>query len=149
MILAGDIGGTKTVIACYDQSDGNLRQLHVATFKSADYPSLEAILTAYLRDSPGVAPQAGCFGAPGAVIDGKCRTTNLPWELDEQRLAQAINVPRVKLLNDLEATAYGMLHLSSEELCVLNRGTRPGRRGHAAVIAAGTGLGEAMLYWDG
>lgn len=65
MILAGDIGGTKTVIACYDQLDGKLRQLHVTTFKSADHPSLEAILTAYLKDSAGVAPRAGCFGVPG------------------------------------------------------------------------------------
>jgi glucokinase len=91
----------------------------------------------------------GCFGVAGAVIDGKSRITNLPWQLDEQVLARAIGVPRVKLLNDLEAAAYGMLHLSSAELCVLNPGSGPGRRGHAAVIAAGTGLGEALLYWDG
>jgi glucokinase len=149
MILAGDIGGTKTVIAQYDASDGTLRQLRTAHFKSRDYPSLEVILAAYLKESPGLSLRAGCFGVAGPVIDGKCHTTNLPWEVDEQSLARGIDTPRVKLLNDLEAAAYGMLHLSAKELCVLNPGSRPGRRGHVAVIAAGTGLGEAMLYWDG
>ena len=89
------------------------------------------------------------FGVAGAVIEGKCRTTNLPWELDEKVLARAIGAPRVKLLNDLEAAAYGMLHLQPDELCVLNPGARPKRQGNVAVVAAGTGLGEAMLYWDG
>jgi glucokinase len=149
MILAGDIGGTKTVIAQYDASGGTLRQLRTAHFRSSDYPSLEVILQAFRKDSPGPSLRAGCFGVPGPVIDGKSDTTNLPWHLDEQTLARALGIRRVKLLNDLEATAYGMLHLSPEELCVLNRGTRPGRKGHVAVIAAGTGLGEAMLYWDG
>jgi glucokinase len=85
----------------------------------------------------------------GPVFDGKCRTTNLPWELDETVLAQAINAPRVKLLNDLEAAGYGMLHLAAEDLCVLNPSGHPHRKGHAAVIAAGTGLGESILCWDG
>jgi glucokinase len=149
MILAGDIGGTKTVIAHYEESASTLRQLRVATFKSREHRSLEEILEAYLRDSPRLSLLAGCFGVAGTVIDGKCRTTNLPWELDEPVLARAIGAPRVKLLNDLEAAGYGMLHLSADELCVLNPGSRPGRQGHAAVIAAGTGLGEAILCWDG
>jgi glucokinase len=149
MILAGDIGGTKTVIAHYEESASTLRQLRVATFKSRDHQSLEEILRAYLKDSPRLSLRAGCFGVAGTVLDGKCRTTNLPWELDEQVLAQATGAPRVKLLNDLEAAGYGMLHLSSDEMCVLNPGSHPGRHGHAAVIAAGTGLGEAILFWDG
>jgi glucokinase len=149
MILAGDIGGTKTAIAHYEESGTALRQIRVATFKSRDYQSLEEILEEYLKESPRLSLRAGCFGVAGTVIDGKCHTTNLPWELDEQVLAQAIAAPRVKLLNDLEAAGYGMLHLSSEEMCVLNPGTHPGGKGHAAVIAAGTGLGEAILCWDG
>jgi glucokinase len=149
MILAGDIGGTKTVIASYEESGGSLRQIHAANYKSNAYASLEEILAAFLKESPTPALRAGCFGVPGAVIDGKCRLTNLSWQLDEQVLAPSLGVSRVKLLNDLEAAAYGMLHLSREELCVLNASTRPGHRGHIAVIAAGTGLGEAMLYWDG
>jgi glucokinase len=149
MILAGDIGGTKTVIAQYDSSGETLRQLRIAQFRSRDYPSLEVILAAFLKESPGVSLRAASFGVAGPVIDGKCHTTNLPWLVDELALARAIGSPRVKLLNDLEAAAYGMLHLSPEELCILNPGSRPERRGHVAVIAAGTGLGEAMLYWDG
>jgi glucokinase len=149
MILAGDIGGTKTVIAHYEESGGRLLRLRAATYHSRDYQSLESILAAYLEGSPGVAPRVGCFGVAGTVLDGKCHTTNLPWQLDEQTLARAISTPRVKLLNDLEATGYGILQLPADELCVLNTGSRPGRRGHAAVIAAGTGLGEAILYWDG
>jgi glucokinase len=149
MIIAGDIGGTKTVIAHYEESGGGPRQLRAATYHSRDYQSLEAILAAYLKDSPGVTPRVGCFGVAGTVLDGKCHTTNLPWQLDEQTLARAIGAPRVKLLNDLETTGYGILQLPAAELCVLNPGSRPGRRGHAAVIAAGTGLGEAILYWDG
>jgi len=149
MILAGDIGGTKTVIANYEESGRSLRQVRAATYHSRDYRSLEDILASYLKDSPGAAPRAGCFGVAGTVIDGKCRTTNLPWQLDEQALARAVGAPRVKLLNDLEATGYGILHLPADELCALNPGSRPGRRGNAAVIAAGTGLGEAILYWDG
>ena len=149
MILAGDIGGTKTVIAHYEESGGSLRQVRAATYHSRDYRSLEDILAAYRKDSPGAAPRAACFGVACPVTDGKCHTTNLPWDLDERALARAIGAPRAKLLNDLEATGYGILQLPADELCVLNPGSRPGRGGHAAVIAAGTGLGEAILSWDG
>ena len=149
MILAGDIGGTKTVIAHFEESGSSPRQLRVATFKSKEHRSLEHILAAYLKDSPGLSLTAGCFGVAGTVLDGKCHITNLPWELDEQVLAKAIDAPRVKLLNDLEAAGYGMLHLAPPEMCVLNPGSHPGRKGHAIVAAAGTGLGEAILFWDG
>jgi glucokinase len=149
MILAGDIGGTKTVIAHYEESKGTLNQRHVATFKSRDNQSLEDILATYLKKSPPLSLRAACFGVAGTVIDGKCHATNLPWEIDEQVLAQAIGAPRVKLLNDLEAAGYGMLHLSADEFYVLNAGSRLSRKGHAAVIAAGTGLGEAILCWNG
>jgi glucokinase len=149
MILAGDIGGTHTVIAHYEESGGSLHQLRAATFKSWEHRSLEEILAAYLKDNPKLSLRAACFGVAGPVLDGKSHTTNLPWQIDEQALAQAIGAERVKLLNDLEAAGYGMLHLSSDEMCVLNSGSHPGRKGHAVVIAAGTGLGEAILCWDG
>src|SRR5262245_17131582 len=146
MFVAGDIGGTKTVVALFEESGGSLSLVRDDTFKSRDHKSLEEILGKFLK---GEKLRSGCFGVAGAVIEGKAHTTNLPWELDEQVLAQAIGAPRVKLLNDLEAAAYGMLHLSVDELCVLNRASQPGRRGHAAVISAGTGLGEAIVCWDG
>jgi glucokinase len=83
----------------------------------------------------------------GPVIEGRSKTTNLPWELDEPTLEKALQIPRAKLLNDLEAAAYGMLHLDPTDLCVLQPGLK--RQGNIAVIAAGTGLGQAILYWDG
>jgi glucokinase len=149
MILAGDIGGTKTVCALYDEADGGLRLVRDGTFPSQAHASLEEILAKFLVGGPAPTLRAGCFGVAGAVIEGKCHTTNLPWELDEIPLAKAIKAPRVKLLNDLEAAAYGMLYLSDDELCPLNPDALPRRKGNVAVIAAGTGLGEAMLYWDG
>ena len=148
MILAGDIGGTKTLLALFDDAAGTLQLRRDASFPSQEAASLEAILTRFLGTT-ATPLRAACFGVPGVVIDGRCETTNLPWTLDEQTLAQHTGAPRVKLLNDLEAAAYGMLHLEAHELAPLNAGTRPSRRGNVAVIAAGTGLGEAMLIWDG
>jgi glucokinase len=149
MILAGDIGGTKTVIALYDNSGSELKLVRDAVFPSKDHKSLEEILERFLQAGAAAALQAGCFGVAGAVIEGKCRTTNLPWSLDEVELARAIKAPRVKLLNDLEAAAFGMLYLRPDELAALNPTAHAPRLGNVAVIAAGTGLGEAMLYWDG
>ena len=149
MILAGDIGGTKTIIALFEGTAAGLRQLRDATFPSREHGSLEEILAIFLKDQAHDSLQVGCFGVAGPVIDGKSKTTNLPWELDETVLAKATGTRRVKLLNDLEAAAYGMLHLNGDEFCVLNEGTKPAPVGNIAVIAAGTGLGEAMLIWDG
>jgi glucokinase len=149
MIVAGDIGGTKTVVALYEIAGTDLRLVRERTFPSREHKSLEEILAEFLKPDPGLKLQGGCFGVAGAVIDGKSQTTNLPWLLDEQVLAQAIGAPRAKLLNDLEAAAYGMLFLAPEDFVLLNPGRSPRRQGNAAVIAAGTGLGEGMLYWDG
>lgn len=146
MIVAGDIGGTKTVVALYEAHGTELRLVRDETFKSRENPSLEAILGQFLQ---GEKLQAGCFGVAGAVIAGRCQATNLPWSMDESSLAQAIGAPRVKLLNDLEAAAYGMLFLKPQELVSLNASAGPPRQGNIAVLAAGTGLGEAILYWDG
>jgi glucokinase len=148
MILAGDIGGTKTVIALFEESCATLRTVRDATFRSQEHRTLEEILTQFLKGSPKLHLRAGCFGVAGAVIDGRSRTTNSPWQLDEEVLARSIGA-RVKLLNDLEAAAYGMLYLAQDELYVLNPGQLAGHKGNVAVIAAGTGLGEAMLFWDG
>lgn len=151
MILAGDIGGTKTVLGLYERSGGTLKQVREGVFPSQKHATFDEILHEFFAEIPGGKPAiaAGCFGVAGAVIDGKCKTTNLPWMLDEVELAKTIGAPRAKLLNDLEAAAYGMLHLDPEELHVINPGATPRRKGNVAVIAAGTGLGEAMLYWDG
>lgn len=147
MILAGDVGGTKTVIGLFEQAGDRLLAGREETFPSRDHGSLEAILDRFLGGGSRPALRSACFGVAGPVIEGKSKTTNLPWELDELTLEKALQVPRVKLLNDLEAAAYGMLHLDPADLCLLQPGLK--RQGNIAVIAAGTGLGQAILYWDG
>jgi glucokinase len=149
MILAGDIGGTKTVVALFDEADGTLRPVRDTTFHSREHASLEEILDRFVQAGPSGTLRAACFGVAGPVFEGRSHTTNLPWQLDEQTLAAVLGMPRVKLLNDLEAMAYGMLHLRAEDFCELNSRARLGQKGNVAVIAAGTGLGEALLYWDG
>lgn len=148
MIVCGDIGGTKTVIAAYQVKGRELNLVRDQTFPSGKYPSLEAILDEFGTAGIEEPIQAGCFGVAGAVVEGKCQATNLPWSLDERLLADKIGAPKAKLLNDLEAAAYGMLFLKADELHTLNSGN-PARKGNVAVLAAGTGLGEAMLFWDG
>ncbi len=147
MILAGDIGGTKTIIGLFEEAGNRLQVIREETFPSSSYRGLEAILGQFL--GPGSRPplHSACFGVAGPVIEGKSKATNLPWELDERALAAALHVSRVKLLNDLEAAAYGMLQLDPTDLCVMQPGLP--RKGNIAVIASGTGLGEAILYWDG
>jgi len=149
MILAGDIGGTKTVLGLFEPVDGRLEQLRTATYASREHPTFEGVLGTFLADGGGMSFEAGCFGVAGAVIDGCVHTTNLPWTLEEKTLAALIRAPRVTLLNDLQAAAYGVLFLPPAELQVLNAGSDAPHRGNVAVIAAGTGLGEAMLFWDG
>lgn len=151
MILAGDIGGTKTVLALIDDEDEDaLLTVREEVFPSRAYATFDLVLAAFLRERITGPLRAACFGVAGPVIDGRCETTNLPWVLDEKDLAEKTGARTVKLLNDLEATAYGMLFLPDSELHVLQAGKRrAAKSGNVAVIAAGTGLGEATLYWDG
>ncbi len=147
MILAGDVGGTKTALALFTGDAGDLVPVRAAVLPSGDFPGLEAAVAHFLAEGPPVAVAAAAFGVPGPVIDGRCVTTNLPWEIDARRLTAAIPAPRVTLVNDLEATAHGLLALPPAALATLQPG-RP-RSGALALIAAGTGLGEAALAWDG
>jgi len=169
MILAGDIGGTKTNLACF-QSDGErLTPVAERTVKSADYPGLEAIVELFLRETTLV-PTSACFGVAGPVVDGQCKATNLPWVVETASLQRILGLPSVSLINDLEATAYGTQTLPAESFAVLQagqpqpQGISPGHGGGGArsapeggpprpegtmvIIAAGTGLGEAALLWD-
>ncbi|MBI3779783.1 MAG: glucokinase [candidate division NC10 bacterium] len=147
MIIAGDIGGTKTIIGLFDDAAGRLHGVREETFPSQSHGTLEEILDRFLDSASRPPLRAACFGVAGPVVEGKSKITNLSWELDERKLAEALQVPRAKLLNDLEAAAYGMLHIDPTNLCLLQPGVK--RKGNIAVIAAGTGLGEAILYWDG
>jgi glucokinase len=163
MILAGDIGGTKTNLALYDWTTERVEPVREETFVSADYKSLDDIVEEFLASpspkqgndetvpEPEKPPKlaAACFGVAGPVIENRSRTTNLPWTVDGPELGKKFSIPHVRLLNDLEATAYGMLVLRPDETESLNAGSPPKTKGALALIAAGTGLGEAILFWDG
>ncbi len=144
MILAGDTGGTKTVLALCDRAG---RVAHEQTFLAADFESLEAIVARFLAAHPGPL-EAACFGVAGPVIDDTARITNLPWVIDARALAVRLGVP-VALLNDLQATALGALALPPEAFAVLQPQAQPAPTGTIAVIAPGTGLGEALMVHDG
>jgi glucokinase len=146
-VLAGDIGGTKTALAVYRFEEGRTARLEAEeTFPSREYRGLGEIVHEFLG-THGEPLAAAVFGIAGAVLDGEVSATNLPWKLSERRLAGEIGSERVRLLNDLETTAYGALFLGPDELHTLNEGVP--RQTHRAVIAAGTGLGQALLFWDG
>ena len=149
MILAGDIGATKTVLAVFDEGQAGAAPIRQETYASKQFAEFADTLDAFFGHAPRTNIRAACFGVAGPVLNGRCRTTNLPWLLDERELGTHLGVDRVRLLNDVEAAAYGMLQLKDDEFCVLNPDAVPGRKGHAALVAAGTGLGEAILYWDG
>jgi glucokinase len=146
-VLAGDIGGTHTRLALFEGRGKRLACLAERTYPSRDYPGLEAIVGEFLAAGAGGCERAA-FGIAGPVEGGRSETTNLPWVVEVGPLAALLGTDAVFLLNDLEATAYGVGQLAPESLTTLQPGRR-GASGNAAVIAAGTGLGEAGLYWDG
>lgn len=147
MILAGDIGGTKTLLALFSCEGERIVPIDERSFPSQRYADLEEAIDAFLKDRK-VSPHRACFGVAGPVAHGRCETTNLPWVVDAQRISRRFEIPSVVLLNDLEATAYGTLVLTENECRILNPG-HANPQGNRAVIAAGTGLGESILFWDG
>jgi glucokinase len=148
MILAGDVGGTKTNIALFHEGADQLgRPLNQKSFPSKQYDSLNAIVREYVVEHPADIKFA-CFGIAGPVVGARVETPNLAWQVDGERLAHTIGVARVDLINDLEATAYGIEGLKDTQLYTLNEGDLT-RAGHRALIAAGTGLGIAGIFWDG
>lgn len=147
MILAGDIGGTNTRLALVETTDDGLRVAAEKTFPSRQRTSLEAALAEFLELHP--CKVTSCtIGIAGPVRNGRCEATNLPWVVDARTVARRLGLKRVGLINDLEANAYGIAALRKRDLVVLNQGARKAG-GNMAIIAAGTGLGEAGLYWDG
>jgi len=146
-VLSGDIGGTKTRMALYDAVDGRLEHLVEREYSSRDHTDLDAIVEAFF-DDVGSRCDRAAFGIAGPVTGRRMRTTNLPWEVDADRLEAHAHIDRVRLLNDLEATAWGLGELAPEAMPLLSAG-RPDAGGNGAVIAAGTGLGQAGMYWDG
>ena len=178
MILAGDIGATKTFLAIFDWKDERVEPIREDTFWSQDYESLEDIITEFLEECDTHSPASeieddeeiseesssasglsseeirasltgACFGVPGPVLNNTCKTTNLPWMIMGKKLAEFLEVNGVQLLNDLEATGHGLLVLRPDELESLTPSITPQKSDTRALLAAGSGLGEATLFWDG
>jgi glucokinase len=147
MLIAGDIGGTKTDLAIYSSESGPHAPLMQTNVHSADYPSLQALVAEFLAQAK-LSVDVASFDVAGPVIDGHVKTTNLPWVLDERSLARDLNLKSVHLMNDLEAIARAVPVLQASDLITLNAG-EPVPQGAIAVIAPGTGLGESFLTWNG
>jgi glucokinase len=147
MILAGDIGGTKTNLAYFSVQDGQLQRGPTSSYPSREYASLNDIVKKFLADN-SLKIEIGGFGIAGPVLNGRCEATNLPWVVDARAIGAVLGVSKVVLLNDLEAMAYGTLRLTPSDTLIVNSGSvQP--NGAIAVIAAGTGLGEGGLVWNG
>jgi glucokinase len=144
MILAGDIGGTKTLLAIFDG------EICVAKhrFESANHATFHNLLADFLALIPTVKIDTVCLGVAGAIVSGDCEATNLPWKLTCHEIAKQLNAEKVTLLNDLEAAAWGILSLPENDFIALNPNAKT-QVGNCAVLAAGTGLGEAIIFYDG
>jgi glucokinase len=152
MILAGDIGGTKTLLGLFDALPARPRPILVRSFGTLDHPDLPTMIAHFLatdeaKDARQVhgAIETGCFGVAGPIIDDTVKVTNVPWFVDGRRAAAALAVTHVSLLNDLEALAHAVPVLRESETHVLQEGEAM-RGGNIALIAAGTGLGQALLH---
>ena len=147
LILAGDVGGTSTRLAFFEADNGELAVVAEKHYLSSQHGTLADIIKLFVAEHR-LSPARACFGVAGPVREGKVITPNLPWNIETGVLARVLDLPTVKLINDLSANAYGVAALKDEDLAVLNQG-EPDSTGAIAVISAGTGLGEAFAYWDG
>lgn len=157
MILAGDIGGTKCNLAVFEKRGPSLHLAFKRRYATREFASLEELIERFFHESEAETSaalkneiSAAGFGVAGAVVDGRLVANNIPWDLTASGLASSLNLEQdqLSLLNDLVATAYGLPHLQPQDFLVLNAGC-PQFNGNQALIAAGTGLGEAMIFWDG
>ncbi len=155
MILAGDIGGTKCNLALFEVQGKSHRKIVDQRYESREFPTFDGMISKFLSDTRPETEAAGAhaieaagFGVAGPVIDHRVKATNLPWIVDSAALAAQLGTRHVVLLNDLEATAHSLSHLAPSEIFTLNPGTSS-PHSTQAVLAAGTGLGEAILFWDG
>ena len=147
MILAGDIGGTNARLAYFQSQNGHLQLVSERVFPSREYSEFATIVSRFVEDS-GTRPEVACFGIAGPVRNGRVEVSNLPWVIEQARLAKQTAIPATLLINDLEAGAWSIGALSASDLVSLNSVSGP-TAGNQAVIAPGTGLGEAGLFWDG
>lgn len=147
MTLAGDIGGTSARLAYFEWGGGKLYPRVIEKYPSREAEGLDAIVREFILAHPATIERAA-FALPGPVVEGRVKTTNLPWLVEAASLARTIGIPSAGLLNDLEANTYGLFALEPSDFAVLNPGA-PNARGNIAVISAGTGLGEGGAAWDG
>ncbi|HEY2039346.1 MAG TPA: glucokinase [Edaphobacter sp.] len=154
MILAGDVGGTKVHLALYDFTGGQLHPIRDQKFAASQFASLDQVVNKFLggdANTPAANREeilAACFGCPGPVRDGRLKLTNLPWILDVRDLSRSLAIQHVFLINDLEANGYGIPELAQDKIYTLHEGDK-NAEGHRGLVSAGTGLGEALLIWDG
>ena len=147
MILAGEIGATRTRLAAFDKEGSRLKVVVEKTYQSQEHGSLSEIIAAFIQ-AEGIAVHSACLGVAGPVRRGRSKISNLPWVIDSRDLAKQLKLDSVGMINDLEAYAYGIDGLDSKDFVTLNAGSEDAE-GNRAVISARTGLGVAGLYWDG
>lgn len=156
-LLAGDIGGTKTILRLVEaqpssEAEANLTTLHENRYVSAEFPDLVPMVRQFFSEAEAALGetqiQKACFGIAGPVVDNTCNLTNLSWQLAADRLEQELHIPHVTLINDFAAVGYGILKLEEADLCCLQAG-EPQLHAPLAVIGAGTGLGQGFLTWQG
>ncbi len=146
MILGGDLGGTKTLLALAEQQDGRFRVVREQRFASQDYPSFDTLLTGFLADAPPI--DAACFGVAGPTDGKTAKLTYLPWQLSTARLSRQFGIGCVTLVNDFAAAAHGLDLIEPAQIRTLHAG-QPVARAPRVVLGAGTGLGVAGMVWDG
>ena len=152
MILAGDVGGTKCNIALFAEKDGELHEVFQKRFASKDFARFDLIIKEFTRQAApyltGEKVRAAGFGVAGPVINNRIHATNLPWVIDADTLSKELGVKTIALMNDLGATGHSLDHLPEKDFVVLNQGT-PVQGATRALLGAGTGLGQSILFWDG
>jgi glucokinase len=148
MILAGDVGGTKVHLALYEFEEGRLRHVTDERFPAREFDGLEAVVRKFLSNQGGPDVTSACFGVPGPVRNGRLKLTNLPWMLDAREIARNLEIDHIFLINDLEANGYGISELTKDQVYTLSSGD-PSVIGNRGLMSAGTGLGQAILMWNG
>ncbi len=145
-VIAADVGGTKTHLALFEMKDHELTLIRDANYASQKYPSFGTIVKDFQKGNHTTNRLS--IGFAGPVLKNSAQATNLSWMINTQHLSDELNIAQVHLLNDLEASAYGLAAIGENDLITLEKGNSE-RKGNAAIISPGTGLGEAGLFWDG
>lgn len=147
-VLGGDAGGTKVNLAIFEATATDVKMIKSSSYHSGSFPSVNKILQQFMQENPDDKPEKICLGVAGPVFEGRVTVTNLPWYVDANEIAEATGISQVILLNDLEATAYGVAGLEEKDFAILHAGDSE-EGGNISILAPGTGLGEAGLFWDG